>query len=233
MKTSDWLHGNCKFSQTKRMPWDVELWPNMDENWRREKINSIIQYAKDDWGKGDPYNYERDIRQLAAGNIGFWEELVDEYSQYYGLTPADFKTVVDQLDALAQSRQPEVQPVANQPSTSAIQNTHMAWTLSNCKFADWGHGDTLHGQMMKRTFTRVSLQVDELRRRASQNNFEDVLPRWRGEVKQMILRLPTMASIEKYSMCQLQELEKQLEEVSKYMKRYDRKRFWEIVGDAD
>lgn len=46
-----------------------------------------------------------------------------------------------------------------------------------------GHGDTLQGQMHNLELARVKKEVDRLRLLAATGGPQDVLPRWRGEVR--------------------------------------------------
>jgi hypothetical protein len=88
------------------------------------------------------------------------------------------------------------------------------------KVADWGHGDTLEGQLMRRTLDGLAKRVADLRARAAANELGDVLPRWRGEIRRAILMLPTTERLARLSMMELEGLEKRVDEIASSMRRY-------------
>ena len=56
----------------------------------------------------------------------------------------------------------------------------MKWYGKAVKTAEWGHGDTLDGQMMDRTFKSVEKEVTALRTSALAGGPHGILPRWQG-----------------------------------------------------
>lgn len=95
-----------------------------------------------------------------------------------------------------------------------------------------GHGDTLHGQKMVREIKRLCKEIAGLRSAAGEGGPDWVLPRWKGEIRQRILRLPAIDRIDRMSMYELDEVASELSDIQGQMKRFSIKRFKEIM-DAD
>jgi len=85
---------------------------------------------------------------------------------------------------------------------------------------------------MKRELTRLSLELDRLRTSAATGGPDDVLPRWRGDVRRRILMLPTKDVIARMSMCELEQVSAEIEDLQSTMAKFSVSRFKEIV-DAD
>ena len=98
---------------------------------------------------------------------------------------------------------------------------------------DIGHGNTLEGQMYKQEMTRIKKEVDKFRLLAASGGPEDVLPRWRGELRRRIFMLPAEPTIERMSMMELKEVSKALESISATMKKYSAARLKEIMGASN
>lgn len=96
-----------------------------------------------------------------------------------------------------------------------------------------GHGNTLEGQFMKREKQRLTKEVDRLRLLAASGGPDNVLPRWKGDVRQKILLLPALDVIERMSMIETEYLAGQVDSIRSTMDRYSASRFKEIIGDAD
>jgi hypothetical protein len=95
-----------------------------------------------------------------------------------------------------------------------------------------GHGNTLNGERIARELRRIASEVQALRAEAAAGGPDDVLPRWRGDVRRMILMLPSTSALERMSMYELEEASARLDEVRASMDRYSAGRFREIMGDA-
>lgn len=97
---------------------------------------------------------------------------------------------------------------------------------------DTGHGDTLHGQMMVHEIKRLRREIANLRSAAAEGGPDSVLPRWKGEVRQRIFKLPAVERIDRMSMYELDEVSAELKDIQDQMGKYSVKRFKEIM-DAD
>jgi hypothetical protein len=97
--------------------------------------------------------------------------------------------------------------------------------------ADWGHGDTLDGQMMRRELEAIRKDVESLRLAAETNRLDAVLPRWRGEIRHSILLLPPMERISRMSMGELAEVRDRIDRIKAATRRYNQNLFMEIMGD--
>lgn len=93
-----------------------------------------------------------------------------------------------------------------------------------------GHGDTHRGQFMKREQERLCKTVSKLRLIAAGGGPDDVLPRWRGEIRHAILLLPSVEAIKRMSMFELSSLSSHIEEIEGLAAKYSAKRFSEIMG---
>lgn len=92
-----------------------------------------------------------------------------------------------------------------------------------------GHGDTLHGQKMSKDIKRITKDIAGLRASAAIGGPDSVLPRWRGEIRQRILRLPALERIDRMSMYELDCVSAELDDIHSQMKRFSVKRFKEIM----
>ena len=77
---------------------------------------------------------------------------------------------------------------------------------------DWGHGDTLDGQLMRRTHKRVSADMEELKDLALAG-MRGVSDRARGELRRRILLLPAPGRVARMSMHELEGLGTQVEAI--------------------
>lgn len=98
------------------------------------------------------------------------------------------------------------------------------------KTADIGHGQTLEGERLQSELRRLTSEVGGLRRRALANELEDVLPRWRGEVRRAILMLPDVEKLARMSMFEMEKLSGRVDEIRRTMERYGAARMREILG---
>ena len=71
----------------------------------------------------------------------------------------------------------------------------------------------------------------ELRLAAETGGPDDVLPRWRGEIRHKILLLPPLDRISRMSMSELGEVREKVEKIRAAMKRYNQNVFMEIMAD--
>ena len=104
-----------------------------------------------------------------------------------------------------------------------------SWLKSMCKFAD--HGDTLQGQMMDETRAGIIKEVTDLK--VSAGNLNEVLPRWRGEVRREILLLPPPSRIARMSMYEMEVVQQDLNTIKESIDKYNVQRMSEILGNAD
>lgn len=89
------------------------------------------------------------------------------------------------------------------------------------KTAEWGHGDTLDGQLMARTYRSIKKDLEELKLLANANGPESVTPRWRGEIRRKILLLPPVERVSRMSMHELGEVKAVVDEVRRLIGKYD------------
>ena len=70
-----------------------------------------------------------------------------------------------------------------------------------------------------------------MRSKASKpDGLEDVLPRWRGELKRKIVLLPTDERLGRLSMMEIEELSLKVEEIQSEMDKYSSSRLRGIAG---
>jgi len=96
-----------------------------------------------------------------------------------------------------------------------------------------GHGNTMEGQMMIQHRQRLAKEISTLRMAASTGGPDNVLPRWRGDVRQRIFLLPAVAKIEGMSMFEIQQVSESVDAIKQTMEHYSASRFKEIIGNAD
>ena len=99
------------------------------------------------------------------------------------------------------------------------------------KKAEWGHGNTLDGQLMKRELKSIAQDIKELRSKAETGHLNDVLPRWQGEIRNKILLLPSLNRVSRMSMSELKEVSEKISKIKSAMKRYHQNVFMEIMSD--
>lgn len=106
----------------------------------------------------------------------------------------------------------------------------MRWysRISKMAQSEWGHGGTLDGQRMKRTYSEVKSDLEDLKAQAGQ--LDEVLPRWRGEIRRKIFLLPAVDKLPRMSMHELLAVKSSMDDIKAQMRRYDHKRFSEIIG---
>ena len=96
-----------------------------------------------------------------------------------------------------------------------------------------GHGDTLHGQMMQDELKRLAKEVSGFRTTAAAGGPDDVLPRWRPDVRHKMLLLPSLAAVSRMSMGELDQLSKRMDDIRKDMKRYSIVNVSRFMGNID
>lgn len=69
------------------------------------------------------------------------------------------------------------------------------------------HGDTLNGQLRDELLRRLTKDVDNFRELAIADKMDGVLPRWRGELRRMILLLPATERLSAMSMFELRRVQ--------------------------
>lgn len=107
----------------------------------------------------------------------------------------------------------------------------MRWYQKIVKEAeDWGHGDTLEGQYLRRTIRSIRDDIERLRNEAETDGLEAVMPRWRGEIKRKIFLLPPMSRVSRMSMHELKSLAERLDDLKAEINKYNQKRFSEAIG---
>lgn len=98
---------------------------------------------------------------------------------------------------------------------------------------DWGHGDTMHGQMKIRETKSLIDKITKMKSKASSINTLGVLPRWAGEIRRSILLLPPVSKLENLSMYELGKLSKKVENIENAISIHRVSRLKEIIGDAN
>jgi hypothetical protein len=99
------------------------------------------------------------------------------------------------------------------------------------KTADYLHGDTLDGQRIEAERAKLLKDLGSIRARAARNDgLDDVLPRWRGEIRRKIVLLPTDERLGRLSMMEIDELASKVESIRSEMDKYSASRLKEIEG---
>ena len=99
------------------------------------------------------------------------------------------------------------------------------------KKADYGHGDTLDGQRLEAERAKLLKDLGGIRAKAARNGgLDDVLPRWRGEIRRKIVLLPTDERLGRLSMMEIDELASKVAAIRSEMDRYSSARAKEIEG---
>jgi hypothetical protein len=96
------------------------------------------------------------------------------------------------------------------------------------KVAD--HGDTLNGQMLEQRRVALAKDIAELRDQASLGGPQDVLQRWRGELRRKMLLLPASDRVYAMSMSEVNDTAKVVSEVRRLVSRYSESRMKGIIG---
>jgi hypothetical protein len=89
------------------------------------------------------------------------------------------------------------------------------------------HGNTLDGQLMKQELHRLLVEVAELREAAISGGPEDIMPRWKGIVREKMVRLPSLEVMPRMSMSELNSLSAQVKDIRESLSKY---RLSRIVG---
>jgi hypothetical protein len=89
-----------------------------------------------------------------------------------------------------------------------------------------GHGDTLDGQLMAKTYRELRADMEALKAMASTGGPAHVLPRWKGELRRRILLLPPLDRTHKMSMSELHEVRAVVDEIKRLVRRYDARRIY-------
>lgn len=100
-------------------------------------------------------------------------------------------------------------------------------------YDNWGHGDTLHGQMKQRETKALIEKMIKLKSRASSPSSLGVLPRWSSEVRRKILLLPPVSRIAGLSMYEIDKISSKVKEIEGIIDRYRTSRLLEILNGAD
>jgi hypothetical protein len=148
------------------------------------------------------------------------ERMYDLTRKPTGMTPEE----VEEMKSLRQ-RHKELHPQKKELPR------FLAESKKSVKTAEWGHGDTLDGQLMKRELEGISKDLKKLRFAAETNHLDVVLPRWRGEIRHKILLLPPLERIARMSMSELSEVREKIDKIKAAMKRYNQNIFMEIMAD--
>lgn len=85
--------------------------------------------------------------------------------------------------------------------------------------------DTLHGQLMKKELERISSKIKDLKVMVSSGGPTDILPRWKGEVRQAIFMLPSTERLPAMSMFELDNVSVELKKIENALKRYSASKF--------
>jgi len=114
-----------------------------------------------------------------------------------------------------------------------MRNSASWFNLMKAAGNDWGHGDTMHGQMRERETKAIIEKIGKLKMKAANPSLLGVLPRWAGEIRQKILTLPPISQISKLSMYEITKLSSSVQNIEDLMARYRASRMTEIIGDAN
>lgn len=98
---------------------------------------------------------------------------------------------------------------------------------------DWGHGDTLHGQMKQRETKALVDKISKLKIKAMNPSSLGVLARWSGEIRRKILLLPPVSRIPDLSMFEINKIAKNVSEIEQIIDRYRASRLMEILDGAN
>jgi hypothetical protein len=98
---------------------------------------------------------------------------------------------------------------------------------------DWGHGDTLHGQMKERETKTLIEKINKLKQKASIPASLGILPRWTGEIRRKIILLPPTSRLGNLSMYEINKLARKVKDIEEVMARYRVSRLQEILNSAD
>lgn len=89
---------------------------------------------------------------------------------------------------------------------------------------------TDNGEMMGRERRRLAEELDILRQAAASGGPDDVLPRWKGEVRRMILLLPSKEAMSRMSMMELKELSSKISDIRGLMEKFSASKLRGVLG---
>lgn len=92
------------------------------------------------------------------------------------------------------------------------------------------HGNTYDGERLYSERTRLREAVSKLKTIAANRGPADVIPRFRTDVRRMILNLPPMDRYEKMSMLELEAISMEVESIEGMMNKYSIRRIRKIEG---
>lgn len=92
------------------------------------------------------------------------------------------------------------------------------WFKTNFKFA--ATEDSLNGRLMKDRFKEVLSDVEVLKKKVSRGGPDNLLPRFKSQVVDMIRLLPPANRIAMMNFYEVEELRQKIEGVKKAMARY-------------
>ena len=95
---------------------------------------------------------------------------------------------------------------------------------------EFGHGDTLEGQLLKKELTRLTREVSDLKTAAAAGGPDSVLPRWRPDVRRSIMLLPSVERLPMMSMYELGRLSQSIQTIRAVMAKYNAGHMMAIMG---
>src|SRR3972149_2557325 len=95
---------------------------------------------------------------------------------------------------------------------------------------EFGHGDTLEGQLLKKELARLTREVSDLKTAAAAGGPDSVLPRWRPDVRRSIHLLPSLERLPMMSMYELGQLSHDIQAIRAPMAKYNAGHMMAIMG---
>jgi hypothetical protein len=89
---------------------------------------------------------------------------------------------------------------------------------------------TDNGELMGREQRRLAEDLDILRREAASGGPSDVLPRWKGEIRRMILLLPSKEAMLRMSMMELKDLSSKISDIRGLMEKFSASKLRGVTG---
>lgn len=88
-----------------------------------------------------------------------------------------------------------------------------------------------NGESMKNKMVSLIKSINKLRKQAATYGPNSVVERWRGQIRDEILKLPSVTVIERMSWYELKELENQVHAITNKMDKYSISRWKNIFGE--
>jgi DNA polymerase III delta prime subunit len=95
----------------------------------------------------------------------------------------------------------------------------MEWYSKMTKLAD-SHGNTFHGQFLNGERKKLIEKIVEYKKAATSNGLEDIVARWRGDIRRAIQTLPATERVQNMSLYEVKELAEKVDQISEQLERY-------------